>query len=589
MDFVSVIIPAFNAERWLDATMRSVMDAIDADCEVIVVNDGSTDSTHDIAMHYADADPRVSVLDIKHVGPCAARKAGFEESQGDYVMFVDSDDYVPANCIRDQRMLLDYGPDNEDGARSEQQVTKGRPHIIMGNIVERCEKESKMLLSSGIRAITGMELVNGILNRELPKFMVGHFFSRELVAAIDWDDSPIITHHVHYYIMLSLAMKLHEWGADERHVLVTPAIITYHYQRRPGSQSGLMALTPKGLERVWKHVNKLGLPEPELTIWGLEMLQQAFVERGLPFPNSYSVAADLRRRAAKIGNRIPARLRELVDSLDSSAHRRRIACRLARTGSLTSVSPHLSIIVVCNHAINKVARTVDSVFKMGFRNIEVILVDLDNAYGDSVTINELCIRYPRVRIVKAENTDSIFVGANKGLEACEGLCVTFMRPGDLCVAEGMYDAVTRIDYGADVVLGNYRYFNNVTKLRGKVHTYADLRSTEEARNAMHTAADTTENVYHAAVKAIGEARDKEEAFSIYGVMWRTDVLKEHGLEDSDFGDITRRALSHASMRRLFERPMRVVTQDRNTRPSYEYATDTLFRHVFDGPITFFMF
>lgn len=589
MDFISVIIPAFNAERWLDKSLRSVMAAIDADCEVIIVNDGSTDGTRDIALRYADADPRVSLLDIDHVGPCAARKAGFIESQGDYIMFVDSDDMLPENSIRDQRMLLDYGADNEDDAREANQVTHSRPHVILGNIIERNAKDSKMLITSGIRALTGMEWAVETLTRSLPKYLFGHLFSRQLVEAIDWDDDPTITHHVHYYFMLSLAMKLHEWGCDERHVLVAPAVVTYHYLRRAGSQSALMALTPAGLERVWEHINELGLPEPELTVWGLEMIQQAFVERGLPFPNSYSVAADLRRRAAKIGPRVPVRLRELVVALDSPAHRRRIARRLARTGSLTSVSPHLSIIMVCNHEVGKVARSVDSIFKMGLRNLEVILVDTNNSYHDSVSINELSIRYPRVRTVKANSGDSIFTCANLGLKKCSGLCATFVRPGDLCCAEGLYDAVTRIDYGADAVLVNYRHFNPMTKLRSRIRTYSHLRSKEETRNAISTAANDTENVYSAAFEETKATLDKSDSFTIYGVVWRTETLLQHDLVANEFDGVTRRELGHASMRRILSRPMRIVTQDRTTSPAYEFATETLFRHVFDGPIAAFMF
>lgn len=577
MEFISVIIPAFNAERWLESTLKSVSEAIDSECEVIIVNDGSVDDTGVIARRFMDADPRFSLVEIEHVGPCAARRAGFMESQGDYIVFVDSDDLLPKNAISEQRHLLDEYAGQEDS--NPDTHTVGRPKIIVGNTVARTGDVDKLLINGQTRALTGMEYAREILTRSLPGFLPGHFYARELVEAIDWDDSPEITHQENYYLLLSFAMKLNEWGPDKRHVLVAPSSVCYYYMRRAGSQSALMALTLKGLERVWNHINKLGLPEPELTLWGLEVIYRVFVERGIPFPTSYSVAADIRRRAKALGDSLSEENNKKVESLGSEKKRRHIARELAATAGLTSLRPHLSIVIICHHNVAKVERTVASIFAMGFRNLEAILVDYDNSHTESLQLSNICISYARVRVVQADKDKHIYYAAVKGLYAAEGLSVTFARPGDLCCANGLYDAVTRIDYGADAVMPNFRSFHPMTRIRGKISTYADLRSTEKGRNAAHTMADATEDVHNAILELLDNPA-AVKPLMIYGIVWRTDFLKNQELSLEQFTKFPAHSLSHAFLRQVMSQHIRVVTQDRTSEPTFEFANDSFLKRTF---------
>lgn len=587
MDFISVIIPAFNAERWLEDTLQSVKEAIDGDCEVIIVNDGSTDETHNIASRFVDADPRFVLIDIDHVGPCAARKAGFLESQGDYIMFVDSDDRLPADSIREQRLLTMTGEGNDSDPNAEINLTDGRPLIIVANTVARTVTSTgtvdRLLISGQTRALTGMEYAREILSRKLPGFLQGHFYARRLVEAIEWDDSPLITHQENFYLLFSFAMKLNEWDPSKKSVLVIPSFVGYYYVRRAGSQSALMALTLKGLEKVWKHINALGLPEPELTLWGLEVLRKVFIERGIPFPSGYFVAADLRKRALALGDALPEELKGTVESLKSLNRRTRIARELARTAGLTSIKPHLSVVIICRNNLSKVHRSVASVFGMGFRNLEVVLVEMDNSQDDRIAINEMCINYPRVRVVHAPQGSTVYEAATLGLMAAEGLSVTYLRPSDLCCAAGLYEAVTRIDYGADAVMPNYCDFSPTTHIRGKIHSYAYLRSTEEARLAEQSASSATEDVYDNVVSILNgnDEEDFKNHFFIFGIVWRTDFLQANVPAPEFFNNLKSHTLSHAFLQYLTSRvKFRIVTQNRNTPPAFEFANVNFFKKLF---------
>ena len=89
---VTVVIPAFNAERFLERTLRSALQQTHRELEVIVVNDGSTDATALIAQRYAQRDPRVRVLSVPNGGVASARNVGLYAGQGEFVAFLDSDD-----------------------------------------------------------------------------------------------------------------------------------------------------------------------------------------------------------------------------------------------------------------------------------------------------------------------------------------------------------------------------------------------------------------------------------------------------------------------------------------------------------------
>lgn len=96
---ISVIIPVYNAERYLAQCLDSVINQTYANLEIICVNDGSQDGSLKILQEYAHKDTRVQVLDKKNDGVSRARNDGLACAQGNYIMFVDSDDWIePRTC-----------------------------------------------------------------------------------------------------------------------------------------------------------------------------------------------------------------------------------------------------------------------------------------------------------------------------------------------------------------------------------------------------------------------------------------------------------------------------------------------------------
>src|SRR3954469_3251050 len=140
MPAVSVIMPAFNAERYLHVAVDSVLRQSCADLELLIVDDGSADGTLAVAQAYAARDPRVRVLRQRNAGPGPARNTAFRAARGRFFAFLDSDDEWDDTFLAEQVAVLHARPDidvvvgnarNRGGARDGQPARplrgEGRP------------------------------------------------------------------------------------------------------------------------------------------------------------------------------------------------------------------------------------------------------------------------------------------------------------------------------------------------------------------------------------------------------------------------------------------------------------------------------
>ncbi len=96
MKLISVIVPAYNIEKYIGRCLESIINQTYADLEIIVVNDGSSDNTGDVIDSYARRDRRIIAIHKKNGGVSSARLEGLKRASGEYIGFVDGDDYIEA-------------------------------------------------------------------------------------------------------------------------------------------------------------------------------------------------------------------------------------------------------------------------------------------------------------------------------------------------------------------------------------------------------------------------------------------------------------------------------------------------------------
>lgn len=96
---VSIIVPIYNTEKYLKKCIDSILVQTYDNLEVILVNDGSSDDSLNICKKYESFDSRIRIIDKKNGGLSSARNAGLDVCKGDYITFVDSDDYLEKEAI----------------------------------------------------------------------------------------------------------------------------------------------------------------------------------------------------------------------------------------------------------------------------------------------------------------------------------------------------------------------------------------------------------------------------------------------------------------------------------------------------------
>lgn len=105
---ISFITPVYNTEKYLVDCIESVVDQTDADWELILVDDGSTDSSGSICDEYAAKDSRIKVIHKQNGGQLDARLSGIRVAEGKYCTGLDSDDWLEINCVKKLSDILKY-------------------------------------------------------------------------------------------------------------------------------------------------------------------------------------------------------------------------------------------------------------------------------------------------------------------------------------------------------------------------------------------------------------------------------------------------------------------------------------------------
>ena len=99
MKLVSVVIPVYNVEKYVEKCLDSVINQTYQNLEIIIVNDGSTDNSLSVCQKKKLSDSRIKLINKENGGLSSARNAGIECAQGEFICFIDSDDWIELDYI----------------------------------------------------------------------------------------------------------------------------------------------------------------------------------------------------------------------------------------------------------------------------------------------------------------------------------------------------------------------------------------------------------------------------------------------------------------------------------------------------------
>ena len=171
---ISVIVPVYNVEEYLEECLESIRKQTYQDIEVILVNDGSTDGSQAICERYCQMDKRFRLINQKNQGQSVARNRGVKESLGEYIMFVDSDDVVSLGLLE---QLMKYMSDGID--------------IVECNITEDIHCLNSEGKEIGVKELDSNEALYECFNHGVSWSPVVKLYRREIVEKVPFLENLI--------------------------------------------------------------------------------------------------------------------------------------------------------------------------------------------------------------------------------------------------------------------------------------------------------------------------------------------------------------------------------------------------------------
>ena len=208
---VSIVIPVYNPGDFLRPCVESVLSQTYNDWELLLVDDGSSDGSEFVCDEYAKKDARIRVFHKSNQGATSARQYGVTKARGEWVLFSDSDDILPAGSLEKLLSFTDLGVD-----------------IVVGTVLY---KNSNVLYSTECEGrISPSQYICLLLDHKTQIGPVAKLIRKELFKGMSWLDYRV-TNHEDLYMLISLSVK------SNRTVYISNEEGYYICNDRPGTVS----------------------------------------------------------------------------------------------------------------------------------------------------------------------------------------------------------------------------------------------------------------------------------------------------------------------------------------------------------------
>ena len=170
---ISIIIPVYNVEMYLDQCLQSVINQTYSNLEIIIIDDGSTDQSGTICDDYAERDDRIVLIHQQNAGLSSARNVGIVNVTGDYVMYVDSDDWLDTDMIEKMYQVSD----REDA------------DIVVSSFIYQNVEKNHFVIVQDEKTYNAADAIRAICtDKKLKNFAWGKLLRRKLIEGIRFPD-----------------------------------------------------------------------------------------------------------------------------------------------------------------------------------------------------------------------------------------------------------------------------------------------------------------------------------------------------------------------------------------------------------------
>lgn len=212
MKKISIVLPVYNVEDYLDQCLQSILNQTYSQFELIIINDGSTDSGGVICEKYAKEDSRIKLINQENMGLSMARNNGLEVAIGEYIMFVDSDDSIHKDMLKvTYQNLIDQQAD----------VSICDHQLVYED--EEYEQYADSVYENNIQVLDNLEAVNEIVEKSHTNMIIawGKLYKKSLFEEVKY---PRGKYHEDEFVTYKLLY-------DSNKVVVTDAKLYFYLQR----------------------------------------------------------------------------------------------------------------------------------------------------------------------------------------------------------------------------------------------------------------------------------------------------------------------------------------------------------------------
>lgn len=427
---VSIIIPVYNLETLIKRSVDSVKAQTITDWELIMVNDGSGDSSGKVCDAIANTDERIHVLHGKNAGAGAARKLGVAKAKGEWVLMLDGDDVLPPTALE---QYLSRVSDDVD--------------IIVGSVNRVSGEGGYPYLMEQSRTLTGKDYIKALLNYETSVGPWAKLMRRSLFLNGQWIPHRRITHFEDLLMLVSIA-------GEARKVIIDNNLKVYDLIFRPDGLSNNMNMTFEGWYRLFNGISRF-VDEETALMFKLHRLYDGCIAKGIEFdysnPEIQTIIKDARRYKLRGHDRL------IYYMLHSKRLRRYVA---KRHDGVRQVSGAIKVSVVLSayNEAKTIERAMRSVLQQSFRDIELIVVDDASTDNTLEVVRTIAAVDGRVKIIQHDENLGLSATRRSGWEMAIGDYVQFMDGSDSLnplAIEQMYNKAQMS--GAEiVVMGSQR-------------------------------------------------------------------------------------------------------------------------------------
>ena len=197
---VSIIVPIYNAEKTLIRCLESLVEQTYKNIEILLINDGSTDKSEKICINYSRLYPSILLINQNNAGPATARNTGLELATGEYVYFVDADDYIECDAI--EQMVLVAEKNN-----AEMVICSYYRENTGETIVHQYKYATGFYRGEKVKNIA-VELINDVSKKRIPPYVWIRMIRRDILENPRLRFSDGIIRSEDYYFSVQLHFRI---------------------------------------------------------------------------------------------------------------------------------------------------------------------------------------------------------------------------------------------------------------------------------------------------------------------------------------------------------------------------------------------